>query len=315
MHVAQRETPSAVHGWAGFWRLADPKISLASMASIFLGVAVARHDGPLSLGWLLLTVFGIFCIEVAKNASGEIYDFDSGTDLAVAPDDRSPFSGGKRVLVDGLLTRRETALIAATGYALGIAVGVLMVLLRSHAVLWLGILGVACAFFYHAPPLQFSYRGLGELAVGVCYGPLIGMGAYLVQRGGVTPGVVLSSLPLGLLIAAFLWIAEFPDYTADRQAGKRTLVVQIGRRQASRLFPLIIATAFGILALMPLGGVPWTLWLGGLGLPFAVAAARILFQHPEETARLVPAQGLALLAFVVYALGAGIGWLIAGSGH
>jgi len=34
-------------------------------------------------------VAGIFVIEVAKNASGELFDFDSGTDLAVAPEDRT----------------------------------------------------------------------------------------------------------------------------------------------------------------------------------------------------------------------------------
>ena len=87
--------------WAGFWRLADPKISLASFAGLFLGACVAAREGGLSWGWLWPSVFGIFCIEVAKNASGEIVDFESGTDRAVLPEDRSPFSGGKRVLVDG----------------------------------------------------------------------------------------------------------------------------------------------------------------------------------------------------------------------
>jgi 1,4-dihydroxy-2-naphthoate octaprenyltransferase len=303
----------AARWWAGFWRLADPKISLASMASLFLGAAVARHDGPLAPGWLTLTVGGIFCLEVAKNASGEIFDFDSGTDLAVAPVDRSPFSGGKRVLVDGLLTRRETAAIAAVGYALAIVAGLLIVLSRSPAVLWLGAIGVACAYFYHAPPIQLSYRGLGELAVGLCYGPLICTGTYLVQRGAVAPGVVLSAIPLGLLIAAFLWIDEFPDYAADLQANKRTLVVRMGRRRARRVFVGIVGAAFGMLLLLPLGGVPWPVWLGGLGLPFSVAAARILWRHPEETARLIPAQGLTLLAFLVYAVGAGAGWLLSGS--
>lgn len=78
---------------AGFWRLADPKISLASMASIFLGAAAAAHDGALAPGWLVLTILGIFAIEVAKNASGELFDWDSGADLAVVPEDRSPFFG------------------------------------------------------------------------------------------------------------------------------------------------------------------------------------------------------------------------------
>ena len=115
--------------WEGFWRLADPKISLASMSSIFVGAAAAWRHGSLEWSWLLLTVAGIFCLEVAKNASGELFDF--GTDSAIRPEDRSPFSGGKRVLVDSLLTRWETAFIAATGYALGIACGLLIVAFRS----------------------------------------------------------------------------------------------------------------------------------------------------------------------------------------
>ena len=92
--------------WSGLWRLADPKISLASFASLFLGTCAAARDGGISWGWLAITVLGIFAIEVAKNASGEI--FDLGTDGAVEPEDRSPFSGGKRVLVDHLLTRNQT---------------------------------------------------------------------------------------------------------------------------------------------------------------------------------------------------------------
>jgi 1,4-dihydroxy-2-naphthoate octaprenyltransferase len=70
--------------WEGVWRLADPKITMASAASLLLGAAAAASQGPLDWNWLALTVLGIFLVEVAKNASGEIFDFDSGTDQAVA---------------------------------------------------------------------------------------------------------------------------------------------------------------------------------------------------------------------------------------
>jgi len=208
--------------WSGFWRHADPKITLASVASLLLGTAAAASQGPLAWGWLFVAVAGTFCIEVAKNASGEIFDFDSGTDQAVAAEDRSPFSGGKRVLVDRLLTRGETAGIAASAYALGVALGIVIAGLREPRILWLGLAGVSLAYFYHAPPLRLSYRGLGEIAVGVVYGPLIACGAFLVQRGRLD-AALLASLPLGLLIAAFLWVNEFPDFAADRGAGKRTM--------------------------------------------------------------------------------------------
>lgn len=296
---------------AGLWRLADPKISLASFSGIFLGACAATLDGPLSIPWLALTVLGIFAIEVAKNASGEIADFDSGADLAVAPEDRSPFSGGKRVLVDGLLSRGQTAAIAGAFYATGIAAGLLIAVGRCPAVLPLGVAGVAAALFYNSPPLRLAYRGLGEAAVAVCYGPLVVGGTYLVQRGRVSSGVLGLSLPLGLLIADFLIVNEFPDARADAAAHKRTLVVRLGRGRAATVFAAIAAAAFGTLALLPALGAPRGVWLGLVGLPAALRAALLLRANPETTARIIPAQRLALLAFVLLALGAGLGQLLA----
>jgi 1,4-dihydroxy-2-naphthoate octaprenyltransferase len=295
----------------GIWRIADPKITLASAASLLLGLCFAGHDGPLHWGWAAVTVLGIFFLEAAKNASGELFDFDSGADAGVEAKDRSPFSGGKRVLVDGLLTRNQTALAALVFYALGAAAGLLVVSAREPAVLWLGAAGVALAFFYHAPPLRLSYRGWGELAVALAYGPLIASGAYLVQRGSVAPALVLSSLPLGLLIGGFLWINEFPDSEADRKAGKRTLVVRLGRVAASGWFTAILAAAFALLALLPAFGAPRAVWGGFLGLPLAVRAARRLRRSPEVTAQIIAAQEWTLLAFVLFALGAGVGLLVA----
>lgn len=307
--VAAPSAPAGSFG-AGLWRLADPKISLASLASMGLGAAAAAHDGPVAWKWLALTVAGIFFIEVAKNASGELFDFDSGTDLAVRPEDRSPFSGGKRVLVDALLTRGQTIGIAAVAYALGAAGGLVIAAAREPRVLWLGVVGMALAYFYHAPPIQLSYRGLGEAAVAVCYGPLVCAGTYLVQRGDISPRVVLLSLPLGALVSAFLLVNEFPDYAADRVAGKRTLVVRLGRARASRLFVVVVAAAFAGLALLPLVGLPSGVLLGLVALPFGAAAARRLLREPEVTARVVPAQAWALVCFVAAAAGSSLGLIL-----
>ena len=294
----------------GFWRLADPKISLASAAALLLGASAAAADGPLSVRWLAVTVLGIFAVEVAKNASGEIFDWDSGTDLRIRQEDRSPFSGGKRVLVDELLTRGQTWAIALGGYFLAILAGTVIVRWREAGVLWLGAAGLALAFFYHAPPFRLSYRGLGELAVALCYGPLICTGTFLVQRGTIPTRIVLLSLPLGVLIAAFLWINEFPDYSADALSGKRTLVVRLGRSWATRGFIGLGVAAALILALLPAAGLPMTVWLGGLAVLRYLPAARILLASPEDTARLVPAQSMTLQAFLLYAVGASVGVLL-----
>ena len=132
---------------AGLWRLADPKVSLASFASLFLGLTAAAAQTPIAWGWLVLTVAGIFAVEVAKNASGEVFDFDSGVDQAISNENRSPFSGGKRVLVDALLTRRQTWGIALAGYALATGAGLSICALREPRVLMIGAAGMFLAFF------------------------------------------------------------------------------------------------------------------------------------------------------------------------
>jgi 1,4-dihydroxy-2-naphthoate octaprenyltransferase len=292
---------------AGFGRLADPKITLASMSSILLGAAAAVHSGTHAWGWLVLVVLGIFALEWAKNASGEIFDFASGADQAVTESDRSPYSGGKRVLVDGLLTVRETWAIAIAGYVLCIAVGLTIVFGREPSVLWLGLAGVALAFFYHAPPLKLSYRGWGEGAVFVAYGPLICAGTYLVMTRALPTWVVWLGLPLGILIAAFLWINEFPDYRADTGAGKRTLVVRLGRVKAARVFAGLIVAAFLLLLVSLAFGVPSGALGGLIAAAPGISAASALLASPEDTQRIVPAQGKTLLTFVTYALGASAG--------
>lgn len=296
---------------AGVWRVADPKITLASVASMIVGAAAAGFDGPMHWGWLAVTVLGVFFVEAAKNASGDIFDWDSGADQAITEDERSPFSGGKRVIVDGLLNRRQTAVVAGAFYLAAIAAGFAIVLAREPAVIWLGMLGVGLAFFYHAPPFALAYRGLGELAVAIAYGPVIAAGTYLVQRGDIGANVLLASVPVGLAVGAFLWVNEFPDARADAEANKRTLVVRLGRPKAARAYRLIVIATYLAVAMLPVFGLPAAVWLGFAGLPFAAKATIRLCAGPEDMDEIVPAQGMTLLAFVVLSVGLGAGFALA----
>jgi 1,4-dihydroxy-2-naphthoate polyprenyltransferase len=295
----------------GFWRLADPKISLTSVAAIYVGVAVAAVEAPLNWFWLAITLLAFFAIEVAKNAWGDVIDYDSGTDLAVAEEDRTDFSGGKRVLVDGLLTRRQTWGMAAGFTLAGVLMGVAIVVLREPAAVWLGLIGLIIGWSYHGPPLHLVYRGWGELDVVICYGPLIALSAYLIQTHQLSWQVFWLSLPLGVIVAAFLWVNQFPDYLADKAHDKRNLVVRLGRHRASRVLPLIYLLAFALLAAVPaLSGLPKTVWLGALAAIPALYACIHVWRQPETFYRTRPVQPAALIAFLVYSAGAGTGVLI-----
>lgn len=294
--------------YEGIWRLADPKISITSLASMTIGGSVAARDGIIVWEWHAILLLALFCMEVAKNAWGDIFDYDSGTDLAVAPEDRTSFSGGKRVMVDELLTRAQTWGVAFAFGASGIAIGAAIVFLREPAVFWIGMAGLLLGWSYHGPPLQLVYRGFGELVVVLCYGPAIAVSTYLIQTHTYSVEVVWLSLALGIFMAAFLWVNEFPDYDADLGAGKKNLIVRLGRYRASRLLPCIYLLGFTLLAFMPLiTTLPKMVWLGFLALPFAFYASIWTWRQPESFYRSKPVQPFALLTFVFFTLGAGSG--------
>ena len=153
----------------------------------------------------------------------------------------------------------------------------------------------------------------GELAVFLTYGPLLCAGAYVVQRGEVPLRIVLLAAPLGLLVAAFLFINEFPDARADAASDKRTLVVRLGRPLAAQAFVLFPIVAFTGLFLLPfVTSLPRGIWLGFAGLPHAVLATRRLRASPDVTREIIPAQAWTLLSFCLLALGSAIGMLLLG---
>ena len=83
---------------------------------------------------------------------------------------------------------------------------------------------------YTAPPLKFVYRGLGEIAVAVGFGPLMLLGGYVVQtRGALSWEPFVASLPIALLVALILYVNEIPDRRGDARAGKRTLPVRLSK--------------------------------------------------------------------------------------
>jgi 1,4-dihydroxy-2-naphthoate octaprenyltransferase len=139
---------------------------------------------------------------------------------------------------------------------------------------------------------------------------VICLGTYFVQRGGVSKEIVILSFLLGILIALFLFINEFPDYDADKTAQKKTIVVRLGRKSASRVYRIAMALPFLALILLPFAGFPAGILLGLIAAAPAFRSARQLLKNPETVAEIIPAQANALLAFLLFALGTGVGLLI-----
>jgi 1,4-dihydroxy-2-naphthoate octaprenyltransferase len=265
------------------------------MLSIQQGAAV-----PFSL--VFAAFAAIFAIEVGKNAVNDLCDFRSGADPGVRPEERSPFSGGKRVLVDELLTEGELIAIAFMAFAFAFGFGSYVALRAGTAVLLLGTAGAGLAFAYSADPFRLSYRGLGEVAVGLAYGPGIVLGTEWLFTKELTNAAAFASLSLGLLITSVLLANELPDERADREAAKRTLVVRLGSARAVGLCAVLSLGSYAVALEGVLFGAPPFLLGLLLGLPFTLLALGRLRLATVGSVR-IQGQIFSLIAYVAAGLG------------
>jgi 1,4-dihydroxy-2-naphthoate octaprenyltransferase len=189
-------------------------------------LAAAPEGGPdpvaFWLGYLML-----FLLEAATVFTNDV--FDEASDRANAC--YGPFSGGSRVLQRGLIAR--AALVHGAALALGGAALLLAALAATSPQPWTVLVfflgfGVI-ALGYTVPPLQFSYRGLGELVVAATHSFGAVYAGHLLQGGAVSSAEPLVlSLPLFLAVLPAIALAGVPDAAADRAVGKGTLVVRFG---------------------------------------------------------------------------------------
>ena len=91
------------------------------------------------------------------------------------------------------------------------------------------LLGNLAGWYYSAPPLSLSRRGLGELCYTFIAGLLIPSMGYLVMRGEMDLDGMFFSIPLILYGLASILSVELPDMEDDYLGNKRTWVVRKGR--------------------------------------------------------------------------------------
>jgi 1,4-dihydroxy-2-naphthoate octaprenyltransferase len=283
----------------------------ATVIPVLLGTIIAWKDGFLNLPLFLLTLVGASCFHIAHNVINDYFDFVSGADNAnLTP---TPFSGGSRVIQRGLMSPAGVRNLALVFYAIGAAIGLVLVALRGAEVLWIGVAGFLAGFLYTAPFFRAVHRGLGEVFVALGFGPIVVLGAYFVQTGRLSGETFVASLPIALLIAAVLYINEIPDRPWDAKAGKRTLVVRLSLPAAIRGYLLIVLAAYGaILAGVIAGVTPAATLIGLLTIPMAWTAFNTLRRNYNYPYRLIPANAATVFLHLLTGLLLFAGYVVGG---
>jgi 1,4-dihydroxy-2-naphthoate octaprenyltransferase len=268
----ERGTPVKPRLSFGFLALRATRLPFlsATIVPVVLGIAIAASHGSFDLVAAALTVIGAAFVQLGLNVANDVLDTVQGADDAnVTP---TQFSGGSRVIQYGLVSLRQMATVATAFYVAAAVVG--LVLLATHgsvALLVIGVVGFIVSLGYTAPPLKLVYRGLGEAAVALGFGPLMLLGAYVVQtEGALSWEPFVASIPIALLVALILYVNEIPDRRGDAHVGKRTLPVRFPRSTIVMGYNVAAAAAFAaVIAGVVAGVLPIPALLMLLTIPLA----------------------------------------------
>ncbi|MFH1228628.1 MAG: 1,4-dihydroxy-2-naphthoate octaprenyltransferase [Planctomycetota bacterium] len=285
----------------------------ATVCPIVLGATIGWYQTS-HFNWIYfwLTLIGGILMHTGTNLTNDYFDHITGNDEVNKI--KTPFSGGSRVIQKGEIPAVQILLAALAAFAIGGIIGLyLNHNLAGNMILVFGIIGVFLGFFYTALPVKIGYRGfgLGELAVGIGFGPLMVLGAYYVQTEQITLQAAFASIPVGILITLVLYINEFPDYAADKSVNKITLPVQLGKRIASRLYIItVIVNYLLIIAGVALNIMPaWTL-VTLITLPIAIKAMRTAGAHFDRIEELLPANGATIILHCTIGLLLALGFIL-----
>lgn len=253
---------------------------LASVAGIAFALTVKQE-------WLMAVVIPLDVLVLALfvNFSNDYFDHKSGVDklrfdrsndpelekaLLELFDQKVFWSGNS--LDRGIITESQGKVLMAGLVILAVLLSIPILLYGGWTVVVLGLMALALAFFYTAPPFNLGARGLGELDVFISFTMMAFFSYYvIVQEFSLT--VLFVSLAIGLGAMIMRISDSVPGYDSHMAMGEKNLTVRVGLENVVRLEAVLVILVYVFVGLAGLTE-PFLVILF-LATPFAIKALRV----------------------------------------
>ena len=156
----------------------------------------------------------------------------------------------------------------------------------------------------------YGYRGLGDLFVFIFFGLVGVIGTYFLHTQSFRWDILLPASAIGLLSTGVLNMNNMRDYEADKNAGKKTIVVTMGPKNAALYHLFLVAGAMLMAVIYTLLNYHsvWQ-WLFLLSFPLLFLNLKKVFTYTDAL-ELYPELPRLSMASLVFALTFGLGLLI-----
>ncbi|MCK6617791.1 MAG: 1,4-dihydroxy-2-naphthoate polyprenyltransferase [Cyclobacteriaceae bacterium] len=212
-----------------------------AIACIGMGGFLAASSGAFRWDIFLLCVLTTVFLQILSNLSNDYGDSVHGAD--------SEFRiGPQRAVQSGIIAPAQMRIAIGLFVLLCLASGITL-LLRAFGFNWnallfffgLGVLSIVAAIAYTVGRKPYGYIGLGDLSVLVFFGLIGVMGSVYLFTRQVNWLQLLPALSCGFFSMGVLNVNNIRDMESDRQAGKFSIPVRIGRKNAVRYHWFLIA--------------------------------------------------------------------------
>ena len=263
---------------------------LASVIAVSLGLSVTWwHSGTIDIFQAALTMAGVIALHASVDLLNDYWDFKRGIDTRTK---RTGMSGGTGVLPEGLLKPKSVYNAGILFLVAGGLIGGYFVVLHGVVIGVILAFAIMSIYFYSTKIVNW---GLAEVFVAV-KGTLIVMGTYYIQNSELTDVVVLSGIVVGVLSSLVLFVTSFPDHDADKEKGRRTLVILFGRQKAVSIFYIFPIISYGIIiGCAAMSIIPVFCLISLAAIPVIITSIRKLKSSVSDEDKIIPAMKSTLM--------------------
>ena len=263
---------------------------LASVISVSLGLSITWwNSGSIDIFQAILTMSGVIALHASVDLLNDYWDFKRGIDTKTK---RTSMSGGTGVLPDGLLKPKSVYNAGILFLVIGGLIGGYFVLLHGVVIGVILAFAIISIYFYSTKIVNW---GLAEIFVAI-KGTLIVMGTYYIQNSDLTDISIMSGIVVGSLSSLVLFVTSFPDHDADKEKGRRTLVILLGRKNATSIYYIFPIVSYGvIIGCVIMSMIPVFCLISLVAIPVAINSIKKLKSSISSEEKIIPAMRSTLL--------------------
>ncbi|MFQ5639422.1 MAG: 1,4-dihydroxy-2-naphthoate polyprenyltransferase [bacterium] len=218
----KRDVCGTIKIWLSAFRLRTLPLAAASIA---LGSFLAAAENAFRWQIAVLCLATAILLQILSNLANDYGDTVHGADSGNR-------AGPTRATQSGLISSTAMRKAVLLFVVLCLIIGFPLVRGQSVVFYIAGLAAIAAAVGYTVGPKPYAYVGLGDLFVFLFFGIVGVFGSYYLHTHHFDLHILLPAASCGFFCVAVLNINNLRDIESDKVAGKNTIPVRLGERQA-----------------------------------------------------------------------------------